>query len=580
MAQGGFKLNLPTAGTAKPGGFGGNTSFGAPATSAAAKPAGFGTPATTKAAGFGTAAAKPSGFGTQAATTKASTPGFGTPATTKAGGFGTPASTKAGGFSTPAAGGFGGSKPGFASVAATTAAAKPGGFSLGGNTTAGFGAKTSGGTFGSKPGFGATGAAGGQQQGMPVFTLSAIGGAAADSTSTDGSSSPAKPKEFVPKEQPVELEVEKAAEDLDKHITNMKSIASKLNVKTNKLTLIDKAVEQLRLKLKALQTDLLESQYAVKLLRESASKGIRDAQLCEKLHDGVLATSSTSPVTKFYLDVLTEFEARFDAYRHQVDQLQAAAAAAQAEPLSAQALQEALTLINQAFVGLSAQMQSLHQRLLDQAQEYSQFYTRHLRQAHDPEDPFQGVVVDGEATDSTDPDSMDAAEDAKQEGLAPLQYPYAEQLRMHQQQMQQMQQMQAAQAQQPGFGATAGFGKAAGFGSGFGKSTAAGFGNTGGFGKPSGFGNTGGFGTSTASGFGNTGFGKATTAGAGFGAAGGFGKPATTGFGSAGATGFGKPATTGFGANTGGFGANVAGFGQPPSTPAPGTAGKTFGFGK
>ena len=48
-------------------------------------------------------------------------------------------------------------------------------------------------------------------------------------------------------------------------------------------------------------------------------------------------------------------------YRENVEQLQAAVVAAQTDPLSAQALQEALTLINQAFMGLSASMQSLHQ---------------------------------------------------------------------------------------------------------------------------------------------------------------------------------------------------------------------------
>lgn len=73
---------------------------------------------------------------------------------------------------------------------------------------------------------------------------------------------------------------------------------SKLNVKTNKLASIDKAVEQLQLKLKSLHTDLMESQQAVTILKATATKGIREAQLCEKLHDGLMMASSTSPVTK------------------------------------------------------------------------------------------------------------------------------------------------------------------------------------------------------------------------------------------------------------------------------------------
>ena len=73
---------------------------------------------------------------------------------------------------------------------------------------------------------------------------------------------------------------------------------SKLTVKTNKLSSIDKAAEQLQFKLKSLHTDLIESQQAITGLKATATKGIRDAQLCEKLHDGLLANSTTSPVTK------------------------------------------------------------------------------------------------------------------------------------------------------------------------------------------------------------------------------------------------------------------------------------------
>eukprot|EP01135_Chromosphaera_perkinsii_P012295 Nk52_evm32s2630 gene=Nk52_evmTU32s2630 len=128
-ASGGLSFGQPAASSAAPGGFGG---FGTPATSTAA---GIGTPAPATSLGgfgsFGTPAASsaPTGFGSAAPATSSSSfgglgggVGFGTPAaaSTSLGGFGTTPAT--GGLTAGATGGFG-----------------TGGFGAGSTATPGFG---------------------------------------------------------------------------------------------------------------------------------------------------------------------------------------------------------------------------------------------------------------------------------------------------------------------------------------------------------------------------------------------------------------------------------------------------------